>query len=523
MKTNIKQQIKILLILLLSCSFLFTTGCSGLRDWWGYDASTSQMRGNNYVFANSDLNQFYSSVRPVDGNVESDYRLARYFQKRGKHKFAVDELLNAIRKDPSFIKAYNALGVSYDHLGHFDLAAKSYKFALQLNPELDYVHNNLGYSYLLNGDLDAAIDAFRKAIALDGTNKRYHSNLGLAYVRKGQTDLAFDEFKLADDESSAQNKTARLFKDQKLSVAPKEATVETLPEGITPYDDIPKDTAKPLLLAGNAQLIVSENPEFRLIPDDLAGIDLSEKTIEYEVKQSNLPQKIVAETKAPLSYTVQVSASKNFVDATHVIKMLANQGYPCPYLNRVGNKNAFYRVRLGSFLDKKEADQWLSDLNHTLGNKPFIAFEDEQAKKIVLTTGKQECFYAKDVASTVIQLLDIEISNGNGVRHMARNVGIYLNPKGFRTTRLTNADHFNYPETKIYYKKGYRQAALRLAEEIPGRQEDANVIELDQIKRRAIKVLIGKDIVPFNDLIVDNLKSNPNIAKVENASKKQDS
>ena len=157
MKSNIKQRIRILFILLLTCSFLFSTGCSGLRDWWGYDAST----------ANSDLNQFYSSVRPVDGNVESDYRLARYFQKRGKHKFAVDELLNAIRKDPSFIKAYNALGVSYDCLGQFDLAVKSYKFALQLNPELDYVHNNLGYSYLLNGDLDAAIDAFQKAVALN--------------------------------------------------------------------------------------------------------------------------------------------------------------------------------------------------------------------------------------------------------------------------------------------------------------------------------------------------------------------
>ena len=161
MKANIKQQIRILLILLLSCSFLFMTGCSGLRDWWGYDASTSQMRGNNYVFANSDLNQFYSSVSPLNGTVESDYRLARYFQKRGKHKFAVDELLEAIRKDPSFIKAYNALGVSYDHLGHFDLAAKSYKFALQLNPDLDYVYNNLGYSYLLNEDFNAAIDAFQ--------------------------------------------------------------------------------------------------------------------------------------------------------------------------------------------------------------------------------------------------------------------------------------------------------------------------------------------------------------------------
>ena len=505
MKSYIKKQIRTFSILLLIGSFIFSTGCSTLRDWWGYDASND----------NSELNQFYSSVRPVSGNVESDYRLARYFQKRGKHKFAVDELLNVIRKDPSFTKAYNALGVSYDSLGQFDLAVKSYKFALQLNPELDYVHNNLGYSYLLGGDLDSAIGAFQKAIALNSSNKRYHNNLALAYVHKGQTDKAYDEFKLADHESDAQYKKVEISKNSDLSPAPKEATVETLPEGITPYDDIPKDTAEPLLFAGSIQLVSEENPEFRLIPDDLVGIDLSEKTIEHEVKQSNLAQETVAETKAPVSYTVQVSASKNFVDATHVMKMLANKGYPCPYLNKVGDKNAFYRVRLGSFLDKKEADRWKSDLINTSGYQPFIAFEDEHAKKIVLTTSKQKCFQAKDVSSTVIQLLDIEISNGNGVRHMARNVGIYLNPKGFRTTRLTNADHFNYPETKIYYKKGYRQAALRLAEEIPGLQNNSNIVEQDQIKRRAIKVLIGKDIVPFNDLIVDNLKSGTSIKKAE--------
>ena len=239
MKVNIKKGIRSFSILLLSCSFLFSTGCSGLRDWWGYDVST----------ANNDLNQFYSSVRPVNGTVESDYRLARYFQKRGKHQFAVDELLNAIRKDPSFIKAYNALGVSYDHLGNFDLAVKSYKFALQLNPELDYVHNNLGYSYLLNGNLDAAIDAFRKAIALESTNKRYHSNLALAYVRKGQTDMAFEEFKLADNESSTQYKMAQTLNDPNPSPAPKETAVETLPEGITPYDNIPKNKETSLLLA----------------------------------------------------------------------------------------------------------------------------------------------------------------------------------------------------------------------------------------------------------------------------------
>jgi tetratricopeptide (TPR) repeat protein len=513
MNANIKNRIRTLLVLMISCSFFFVIGCSTLRDWLGYN--TPAYQGNDDVFSNSHLDNFLSSVRPVKGDAESDYRLARYFQKRGKHKFAVDELLKSISKDPSYVKAYNALGVSYDHLGKFDLAAKSYKFALMLNSKLDYVYNNLGYSYLLRGKYDAAIDAFQKAIAMNDTHKRYHNNLGLAYARNGQTQMAAVEFNLAKNDSKVRTKTVQQFKDQIPPLDPKATAVETLPEGITPYDDLPKNNEGSLLLAGSVQLVSEGHPKFRLIPDDVTGFDFPENNSKNEVKQSNSIQKKVVEAKSPESYTVQVSASDSLRRATRLMEMLSNKGYPCPYLNKVGNENPFYRVRMGSFIDKEAADRWLSDLmTHRLGNEPFIDFEDEHAKKIILP-GKQDCFNSNIASSPVIRLLDIEISNGNGVRHMARNVGIYLIPDGFRATRLTNADHFNYPETKIYYRKGFRQDALRLAKDIPGRQKSANIIETNQIKKRVIKVLIGKDLIPFHAEIKSNLKSH--IAKDENA------
>ena len=233
-----------------------------------------------------------------------------------------------------------------------------------------------------------------------------------------------------------------------------------------------------------------------------------------------MPQENTGKTEeGPVNYTVQVSASSNLRDANLLMETLTKKGYPCPYLNKVGDENTFYRVRLGSFIDKEAADQWLSDLTHTLGYKPFIALEDEHAKKMMLSD-KQDCFNDKVDAPSVTQPLNIEISNGNGVRHMARNVGAYLNPKGFNANRLTNADHFNYPKTKIYYQKGYEQDALRLAKEIPGRQEIPNIIEKNQMMRQAIKVLIGKDLVPFHAEIKGDLKSNHSVAKVENASKK---
>ena len=92
----------------------------------------------------------------------------------------------------------------------------------------------------------------------------------------------------------------------------------------------------------------------------------------------------------------------------------------------------------------------------------------------------------------------IEISNGNGVNQMAKRVGGYLKEKGFRVVRLTNANHFNYPETQIYFYKGHDDDARQLAEQVISKLE--NMKELKQLERPnvKIKVVIGKDLIPQN-------------------------
>jgi len=163
------------------------------------------------TLAEKDLNKFGSSMRIVDGEAESHYKMALYFQKRKKHKFAIEELKKAIQLNPLFTKAYNAMGVSYDKLGNYSQAASCYRSALKLDPKLDYVHNNLGYSYLLKNDLDAAIDAFQKAIEINDNNKRYRSNLGLAYIMKDEYDKAYNQFRIVEGDSGAKGKLAYLL------------------------------------------------------------------------------------------------------------------------------------------------------------------------------------------------------------------------------------------------------------------------------------------------------------------------
>ena len=63
--------------------------------------------GGNPNFANQadqrmtlsekDLNKFGSSMKIIDGEAESHYKMALYFQRRKKHKFAIEELKMAIQ------------------------------------------------------------------------------------------------------------------------------------------------------------------------------------------------------------------------------------------------------------------------------------------------------------------------------------------------------------------------------------------------------------------------------------------
>ena len=93
----------------------------------------------------------------------------------------------------------------------------------------------------------------------------------------------------------------------------------------------------------------------------------------------------------------------------------------------------------------------------------------------------------------------IEVSNGNGVYEMARRVRSHLTENGVRKVRLSNARHFNYGQSKIYFCEGYFENAGHLAELIPGRQD---LVKVEGFKRPDIKIriLIGKDVIPYDPI-----------------------
>jgi tetratricopeptide (TPR) repeat protein len=99
----------------------------------------------------------------------------------------------------------------------------------------------------------------------------------------------------------------------------------------------------------------------------------------------------------------------------------------------------------------------------------------------------------------------IEISNGNGVSKMARNLGKFFRNNGFDVHRLSNADHFEYPRTRIFYSDGQRQVACDLSRMLFGPDIVCDLINNNR-KYGRVKVLIGEDVAGLNDIFSGRLK-----------------
>lgn len=398
---------------------IFLTGCYS-KDNLVHRDPHQEKAGD--ITSNENVNKFLSSVRKVNGEAESKYQMARYFQKQNKHKIAIEELKEVILIDPFFPKAYNALGVSYDQLREFKNAIHSYKIAIKLDPNLDYAYNNLGFSFLLSGDYDRAIDAFRKAITLDQQNKRFRNNLGLAYAKKGAYELALEQFRLAGDEASANDKLAQiLFKEGKYEIARKYSA--------NSFEATTSNHSTPPVSSVNA-----------------------EKGSRTEIIRKSIRQDPKAVPKQDLT---------------------AAQIRPQDFTSE--------RVK-GSQLE-----------NADISEKPLSSPKyNNEANRI----SQKEPRENKDFTVEV----EIEISNGNGVNGMANRFGNYLIKKGFKVKRLKNAKCFNHETTKIFYYKSHAQDVSRLLKEIPVKCDKRNLIELKQADRN-IKILIGKDMIPYDSLI----------------------
>ncbi|HKJ76403.1 MAG TPA: LytR C-terminal domain-containing protein, partial [Gammaproteobacteria bacterium] len=91
---------------------------------------------------------------------------------------------------------------------------------------------------------------------------------------------------------------------------------------------------------------------------------------------------------------------------------------------------------------------------------------------------------------------DVEIANGNGRNGMAYLTSRYLEQEGVRVAEISNAAHFGYEETAVYYAPGYEAAARQVASllRLPVALEELPAARLPA----KVRVVLGEDFMVYD-------------------------
>jgi Tfp pilus assembly protein PilF len=143
----------------------------------------------------------------VDRNVGKDSTLASdilnhfnsgvTFYNQKEYLKATQAYQKVIELDPTYVEAYNNLGIVYQMMGDVDRAFGAYQKATEINPRYQKAYNNLGILLLLKERYEEAVEAFQKALAINPNSIESHINLGILFKKKGQWDEAIESYQKA--------------------------------------------------------------------------------------------------------------------------------------------------------------------------------------------------------------------------------------------------------------------------------------------------------------------------------------
>lgn len=416
--------------------------------------------GRSWTASSQQPAVYHGKVGIRSDKSKGHYSMGCVFQQRNKNRLAVTEFEAAVRMDPDNSAAYNGMGISLDRMGEYSKAQAAYLASLAIHPNQPDVLNNLGYSYLLQSRPELALSYFSKAVALDEENERYRNNLGMAYARIGDNEAAFRTFLAVGDKAEAYSNMGRLYYRE--GDYDRAAQHFSMAAALKPSDT---DSGKGLIAATSLAQIHEEKQE---MPDnneeESQGIEKNNLTARYDADGFT---------------TIPAGA----IEDLEIIEI--EPAYMAIRNEKAEDRNdqPIYTVSLARLDSVEDQD---TAIRKSMEVERHGIIDESRALELLGLDGT-------DMQHQRMRRVRIEVSNGNGVRHMAKNVGNYLTGKGFILMYLANADHFNHVETRIYYTKENVDEAYRLSQELPGLQ---TLEEVQDIRNgnAGIRVRIGRDL-----------------------------
>jgi tetratricopeptide (TPR) repeat protein len=334
-------------------------------------------------------------------------------------------------------------------------------------------HYRLGSYYQESGRHSEAIDEFKKTIYIDLSYIKAFNRLGVSYHSIGEFSHAIETYKTALKLESEADYVLNNLGYSYLVTEYLDDAIESFQRAIALnsaekkyYNNLALTYAK----KGDFDLALSEF----LMAGDEARAHYNLAFIFYE---KGLYNNAIKHLQKALTINPQFKAAKARLEAAESLARITQLS------DKTVESAELIRSNRESPVLKKESSDYLT--------KTHILRYGRAVDNVISSQQR----YITEGA--------IEVSNGNGINRMAQKVGNFLKGKGFEVSRLTNADNFNHSGTVIYYQNGYSRDARSLAEQMPRYHRIEEVAQFDRSNIH-IKILIGKDIVPYRELFIQN-------------------
>jgi tetratricopeptide (TPR) repeat protein len=173
---------------------------------WFSGAATAQTPDAQRCFSHDPEVAIAGCTAMLQSGHETPEHMARAFSNRGgayirkgQYDRAIQDLDQAIRRDPNYAQAFQSRGTAYSLRGQYERAIGDFNQAIQLDPKSAASFYGRGDTYNVQGQYERAIQDFDRAIRLKPDlapiffAATFHER-GLAYAGKGQYDRALQDY-----------------------------------------------------------------------------------------------------------------------------------------------------------------------------------------------------------------------------------------------------------------------------------------------------------------------------------------
>ena len=147
--------------------------------------------------ATHSFTKYNKLMQKYPNNVVGRHKQAVALIREGKLDEAEELYIGLLIEEPSFISAYNNLGIIARNRGNLEKAKEYYQKTLQLNPRYFQGLGNLGNIFRMQGKFEEAEKYYKKAIAIEPNFADAHNSLGATLQTLGRMEEAAESYEKA--------------------------------------------------------------------------------------------------------------------------------------------------------------------------------------------------------------------------------------------------------------------------------------------------------------------------------------